>query len=74
MNTSIMVVGGICGGILILALGIAGIILLIKGVRDRKQPGGSSTSLIIGIICLVLGACLACSMLAYWAWVAYNVM
>jgi hypothetical protein len=69
VNMTISLVGGVCGGILILALGIAGIVLVITGARARKRSGGSPVGLIIGIVCLVLSACIACSLLAYWAMV-----
>ena len=74
MNMTISLVGGRCGGILILAFGIAGVILVIAGARARKRPGGSQIGLIIGIICLVLTACIACPLLLYLLRYSFDLM
>jgi len=59
----LVMIAGVCGGIVVLALFVAGLILTISGARKRRRPeGGSSVGLIIGIICLVLSACLGCSL------------
>jgi len=64
MDATSLTVAGVCGGIVLLALVVAGVILTITGARKRRRPGGgSSAGLVIGIICLVLSACLGCSLL-----------
>ncbi|MCJ7738175.1 MAG: hypothetical protein MUQ10_12825 [Anaerolineae bacterium] len=50
--------------VIVLAPFVASIILTITGARKHRRPeGGSSIGLIIGIIYLVLSACLGCSLL-----------
>jgi len=64
-NSGLLLVGGVCGGLIVLVLAVVGIVLVVTGARGRNKPGGrSSAGLIIGIICLVIGACMACSLLA----------
>ena len=58
-----LTVAGVCGGILVLALAVVGLVLVIVGARARNRPGGSAAGLVIGVICLVLSACLGCLML-----------
>ena len=62
--TELTTVAGMCGGIIVLALAVLGLVLVIAGARARNRSDGSAAGLIVGVVCLLFSGCVGCSLLA----------